>query len=145
MARPDSLPVVMASERKIRLAVGALLSDPDDLPEGLYCELAAFRDMLHLRDMQRYAKGTAGVADLLADTLRDQVRDGVLKKGMPLPVTGVARAYDVGDEVARTALDALAAEHLLACGGSGQDHYYVVTEDPHKVQPRSVSEASSAR
>ena len=142
MPRPEPLPALMAYEQKVRLAIQVLLSaDEGDLPDGLHSELLAFRDMLDLADLrniQHAVKGAPGVPVLLAGMLREQIRRGVLRKGMTLPVAGVARAYMVAESDARTALSALAGERLLAYGEHSGPGCYVVVAEPGSERPRDA-------
>jgi hypothetical protein len=142
MTRPESLLALMAYEQKVRLAVQVLLSaDEGDLPDGLYGELLAFRDMLDLADLrniQHAVKGAPGVPVLLAGMLREQIRRGVLREGMPLSVAGVARAYMAEESDARTALGALAGERLLAYGEHSGPGCYVVVAEPGGERPRNA-------
>lgn len=144
MPQSESLPTLMAHERKVRLAVQTLLTDPEYLSDGLYGELVAFRDMLDLLDLKNmHVKNGPSVSELLADILREQIQDGVLRKGMTLPAVNVAHAYAVTDNEVRRALDTLTKESLLARGEYAESLYVVVAK-PDQARLRNTSEMAAA-
>lgn len=130
MSLSEQLNSVLAYQRKIRLAVQVLLSaDQEDLPDGLHCELIAFRDMLDLLDLKRmHVKNGPSSSELLADIIREQIQNGVLRKGMMLLATDVAHAYAMTDNEARKALDTLTKDNLLAHGEHAEPLYMVVAK-----------------
>jgi DNA-binding transcriptional regulator YhcF (GntR family) len=144
MPLSEPLPALMVHERKVRLAIQTLLTDPEYLPDGLYGELVAFRDMLDLLDLKNmHVKDGPSVSELLADILREQIQDGVLRKGMTLPAVNVAHAYAMTDNEVRRALDTLTKENLLAHSEYAEPLYVVVAK-PGQARPRNTSEIAAA-
>lgn len=144
MPPSEVLPSYVAYDMKVRVAVQALLSDSEDLPDGLYGELIAFRDRLYLHDlMNMQVREGPSVPTLLADTLRRQIRDAVLKEGMALSVEIIARAYLVNDVHAQLALDALTEEHHVVPDKQAGHPWYVVTGQSAKSESRDSKIAAA--
>lgn len=145
MSLSEQLNSVVVYERKIRLAVQVLLSaDEEDLPDGLRCELIAFRDMLDLRDLKNmHVKNGPSVSEMLTDIIREQIQDGVLRKGMMLLAAEVAHAYAMTENEACRTLDTLTKENLLAHVEHAEPLYAVVARsDP--VQSRDTAAMAAA-
>lgn len=132
--------VMLVHEQKIRIAVRTLLADPGELPDGLYSELIAYRDLLDLHDMKDLqVEDGSRASEFLADLLRGQIRDDVLRAGMRLPAVDVARAYGVTDDDARKALDILTEENLLALNEHAEVYCVVV------AKPKSATTSTRSR
>lgn len=146
MSPSEHLNSVVVYERKIRLAVQVLLSaDQEDLPDGLRCELIAFRDILDLLDLQKMqVKNSPSMAELLADIIRQQIQGGVLRKGMMLLAADVACAYTMTDNEACRALDTLTKENLLAYVEQAEPLYTIVAKSD-QVQPLNTSAMAAVR
>lgn len=146
MSLPEQLNSLLAYERKIRLAVQVLLSaDEEDLPDGLRCELIAFRDMLDLLDLKNmHVKNGPSVSELLADIVREQIQDGVLRKGMMLLAADVAHAYAMTDNEACRALDTLTKENRLTRSEHAEPLYIVLAQS-EQIHPRDTSAMAATR